>query len=154
MSPSKDSRYNKADVEKRASHIIVGAHDNPVCTVVLDAEVPCLIVLWKRYATSGQLRHVLERLIELLQEHHVSKILADDTALPLIHPEDQAWIVQNWMPRAVAAGLRVAANKNPSTYLGRLAVENVITRQRLFTIRSFEDLGDARQWLKDARVSS
>jgi hypothetical protein len=125
---------------------------NPVCSVLLDADVPCLTVVWKRPATSAQLRVLHERLLVFLREHKINKILGDDTALPLIEPEDQDWIVQDWMPRAVAAGLKLAANKSPEAYFGRLAVETIKANQSLLAIRSFDHFEEAWRWLKNARV--
>jgi hypothetical protein len=126
--------------------------DNPVCSVLLDTDVPCLTVIWKRQADSAQLRALLERLLELLYEHKVNKILGDDTALPLIEPEDQAWIAHDWMPRAVTAGLRLAANKSPDAYFGRLAIETIKASQSVLAIRSFDHFEEARRWLKNALV--
>jgi hypothetical protein len=126
--------------------------DSPVCSVLLDTDVPCLTVVWKRQASSEQLRGLLERLIEFLREHKINKILGDDTALPLIEPEDQAWIAHDWMPRAVAAGLKLAANKSPEAYFGRLAVETIKANQSLLAIRSFDHFDEARRWLKNARI--
>ena len=126
--------------------------NNPVCSVLLDTEVPCLTVVWKRQATSAQLRAVHERLIELLRQYKLNKMLGDDTALPQIEPEDQVWIAHDWMPRAVAAGLKLAANKSPEAYFGRLAVETIKASQSLLAIRSFDHFDEARRWLKNARV--
>jgi hypothetical protein len=137
-------------VEARES--LSDLENNPVCSVLLDSEVPCLTVVWKRQATSVQLRALHERLLELLRKHKIHKILGDDTALPLIEPEDQAWIVQDWLPRAVAAGLKLAANKSPEAYFGRLAIEAIKASQSLLAIRSFDHFDEARHWLKSARV--
>jgi len=41
-------------------------HDNPVCTVNYDARIPAIVVVWKRYVTSLQLRFVHE-LVEPLR---------------------------------------------------------------------------------------
>src|SRR5690242_14428246 len=96
--------------EAEARELLSDLQNNPVCTVRFDADVPCITVVWKRPATSAQLRFVSERLLELIARHKVSKILGDDTALPLIEAEDQKWLVENWFPRAAQAGLKVAAN--------------------------------------------
>jgi hypothetical protein len=126
--------------------------DTPVCSVLLDADVPCLTVVWKRQPASAQLRAVHEDLLALLRKYKLNKILGDDTALPVIEPEDQDWIARDWMPRAVAAGLKLAANKSPEAYFGRLAVETIKASQSLLAIRSFDHFDEARRWLKNARV--
>jgi hypothetical protein len=50
--------------------------------------------------------------------------------LAMIHAEDQAWVVEDWMPRAMAAGLRVAASKSPASYFGKISVDNLIKSVR------------------------
>lgn len=135
-----------------ACGLIADLQNNPVCSVLFDADVPCLTVVWKRQASSAQLRCVHERLLELLREYKVNKLLGDDTALPSIEPEDQVWIAHDWLPRAVAAGLKLAANKSPEAYFGRLAVETIKASQSLLAMRSFDHFEEARRWLKNARV--
>jgi hypothetical protein len=111
-----------ASQHPEVGELLSDLQDNPVCSVRFDADVPCVTVIWKRPATSAQLRFVGERLVELIRQHKVAKILGDDTALPLIEPDDQKWFAEDWFPRAAAAGLKVAANKSPEAYFGRLAL--------------------------------
>lgn len=141
-----------AEATQAEVQVLSDLQDNPVCRVHFDAEVPCITVIWKRPCTSAQLRYVSERLIDMIRQHKVAKILGDDTALPLIDTDDQKWIAENWIPRAAEAGLRVAANKSPEAYFGRLALENIKEAQRQLTIRSFEQFEQAWRWLKGVRV--
>jgi hypothetical protein len=85
--------------------------NSPICSISFDDTVPCISVVWKQYATSTQLRFVHETILHMLGKYRVSKVLGDDTALPTIHADDQTWITRNWMPRAIAAGLKAAAGK-------------------------------------------
>ncbi len=122
--------------------------DNPICTVSMDSEVPCITVVWKRYATSAQLRYVHEQLLCLLGGGGVA-VLGDDTQLPTIHREDQRWIAENWWPRARSAGLRVIANKRSEAHWGRLAVRTVQSMVPPgIEFRSFDAIEDARNWLR------
>jgi hypothetical protein len=123
--------------------------DNPICCVSFDANVPCLFVEWRGYATSTQLRFVHERILELLEEHRVAKILGDNSGLPTVHADDQKWIIENWMPRAKAAGLRVSAAKQPVSYFGRLAMNTLYAAMPAGMVaRSFDQLDQARRWLE------
>jgi hypothetical protein len=123
--------------------------DNPICTVTRDDDVPCIFVNWKGYATSAQIRFVHECLVGLIGRHGVSKILGDDTALVSIDNEDQEWIIWDWIPRAIAAGLRVVASKKPNGFFGRMSVDRIqaVISPKL-RIRSFDNLSDARAWLR------
>jgi hypothetical protein len=122
--------------------------DNPICTVIVDESIPGIVVTWRRYATSTQLRFIHEAILDLVRRRGVVRVLGDDTALPTIHAEDQRWIVADWMPRAKEAGVRVAASKSPVSYFGRLAVERVASNAP-WPLRAFEDMREARRWLQN-----
>lgn len=123
--------------------------DNPICTLAFDADVPCIVVQWQGYATSAQMRFVLENVIELLERHKASRILGDDTLLPMVHTADQSWIINDWYPRAIAAGWRASANKVPRNYFGQLTTNTVQSEVPTpVVIRPFEELAEARRWLQ------
>jgi hypothetical protein len=129
--------------------LLENVRDNPVCSIEVDASIPGLVVVWKRYATSTQLRYIHECILSLLKQHGLQKILGVDTKLPLIHDEDQKWIVDNWMPRALAAGLRAGASTRPASLFGRISVAEVQSHlPGSLLIRSFDSVGEARSWLE------
>jgi hypothetical protein len=141
-------RTESSDGAKLVSNL----ENNPICCVTLDESVPCLFVAWQSYATSAQLRFVHERVLELLKREQVSKILGDDSSLVVIHIDDQAWIRDDWFPRAAAAGLKVAASKRPYAFFGKRSVANVQSAAPPgVTLRSFDTLTEARSWLVSAR---
>jgi len=126
--------------------------DNPICSVSLDSQLPAVIVTWKRYATSTQLRFIHEYVLDLLRQRKLIKLLEDQTSLATIHSEDQDWIAKDWMPRAVAAGLHAIAAKSPTSYFGNLSVSHIHARApKSLAIRAFTDLDDCRQWLGAAQ---
>lgn len=129
--------------------LIENPADNPICKLAFDADVPCIVVQWRGYATSAQMRFVLENVIVLLERHKASYILGDDTLLPMVHTADQAWIINDWFPRAIAAGWRASANKVPRNYFGQLtttSVQSVVPMP--VVIRPFTELAEARRWLQ------
>lgn len=144
----------RAALEKESSDglaLLRDLADNPICTVRIDETVPCLAVVWKQYATSKQLRFIHESMLDLLQKHGLCKVVGDDTGLTVIHAEDQRWIIEKWMPRAVAAGLRFAASKKPAAYFGKASVENVKAgAPAALVIRTFDDIDAARHWIASA----
>jgi hypothetical protein len=125
---------------------------HPICSIHLDGTVPCVTVTWSGYVTSTQYRYCHELLIELLRQRNISRMLDDATALPTIHGADQGWVVGNWLPRAIAAGLQAVASKRPQAYFGRLAVEAIRSvPSSEIPMRCFDDLESARVWLKTLR---
>lgn len=124
--------------------------DNPICTVSYEPDVPCLLVQWKRYATTTQLRYIHECLIRLIKKHRVSKILGDDTDLVSIAAIDQHWIVHDWMPRAIGIGLRSAASVKPRAYFGQTSVNRILSIVPAgLAIQSFDNFESARTWLRN-----
>ena len=97
-------------------------YDSPICRLSYNHDVKCIEVLWHKYATSPQLRYVHETILGLLEQHNASKILSDDSNLPIIHAEDQRWIVEQWLPRAKAAGFKAVASVISRTFFGRVAI--------------------------------
>jgi hypothetical protein len=152
-----DSRNNPLD---RLQHSLKGQsgnarrlaenlEDNPICAVSYDANVPCLFVQWRGYAKSTEIRYVHECILRLVEEHRVSKLLGDDAALRTITAVDQHWIVDDWMPRAIAAGLKTAASNRPSRPSGRASVNRIRSAVPAgLAIRSFGSLDEAKAWLR------
>ena len=121
--------------------------DNPICCIDYDPEIPGIVVTWRRYASRLQLRYVHEKLLGLIKVHGARKILGDDTSFSAIDRVDQAWILEDWLPRALKAGFRAAASKRPAGYFGRLTTEAIQSQLKPIRIQSFEDLASARDWL-------
>ncbi|MET0292855.1 MAG: hypothetical protein ABW136_10875 [Steroidobacteraceae bacterium] len=129
--------------------LVNSPEDNPVCSISLDHEIRCVEIVWKRYATSVQLRYAHEWLLMLLQKNQFSRVLGDDSALPTIHADDQAWIATDWLPRASAAGLKRAANKQPASQFAQLAIQQLrALSSGSVAFGSFADLDSARNWLR------
>jgi hypothetical protein len=124
--------------------------NNPICTVSYDPDIPCLVVKWKQYATSTQLRYIHECLVRLIKTHRVSKILGDDMDLVSIAAIDHNWIVHNWMPRAIAAGLKSAASIKPRAHFGQISVDRILSIVPVgLAIQSFDNFEAARNWLRN-----
>lgn len=123
--------------------------NNPICAVSYEGAVPCLFVQWRGRANSSHIRYIHESLLRLIEKHRVSKILGDDADLTAIPPADQEWIVSDWMPRAIAAGLKAAASRMPNRYNARTSVKRILSEvPDCLSIRTFESLREAKDWLR------
>lgn len=123
--------------------------DNPICAVSYEGAIPCLVVQWRGRASSSHIRYVHEYLLRLIEKHRVSKILGDDAALTTIPAADQKWIVGDWMPRAIAAGLKAAASRMPNRHNARTSIKRIMSAvPDGLSIRTFESLGEAKKWLR------
>jgi len=123
--------------------------DADVCAIRYDAEVPCVVMVWQGYATSAEFRAANERVLAALHNHRARRLLGDVSRFVLIGATDQTWLNDNWIPRAIDAGLRRVALVQPTYYFNKVAVENVGSRldATRLQLSFFGDMAGARDWL-------
>ena len=122
--------------------------DNPICRLSYDENLTCIEVVWRKYATSAQLRFLHEVILDMLLQHRADKILGDDSDLPIVHAEDQRWIMEDWFPRARAAGLCAIATSISMTFFGKVAIGRIHARvAEEIPIKDFNSIHLARSWL-------
>ncbi|WP_157995081.1 hypothetical protein [Peristeroidobacter soli] len=135
------------------ARLVANIADNPICRITVDAGIPCVMLVWGRYATSSQLRFVHECALDLLRRHALHKILGDDSSLAVITVDDQGWLREDWFPRALKAGLKATASKCPNGFFGKQSVANVMSGAPAgVTLRSFEQLEEAKAWLQTVPI--
>lgn len=132
--------------------LLENPNDNHICSLSYDETIRCVTIVWRRYATSAQFRFIHEAIIDMLVQHQADKILGDDTDLPVVHAEDQKWIVDDWTPRAKAAGLKAIATNVSLSFFGRLTIGNIqASMARKVVIKAFPNIHLARNWLRNFR---
>ncbi len=118
------------------------------CVVEFDAEVPCVVMRWTAYVR-GAFRAANERVLAELTEHEADRLLGEMEALEHVAPADADWLANDWIPRAVRAGLRRAALVTPAFELGHAPLQ--LVGERLppnLELQYFDQLDPAREWLK------
>jgi hypothetical protein len=147
--------HNQLKQSSDGVRLLKEPEDNPICAISVDQSIPAVVVVWKQYTTSAQIRFIHEYLLLVIKKHLLRKILGDDTELVTIHEEDQNWIANDWMPRAISAGIIAGASKRPLAYFGDLAVKDLReSAPPSITIRAFDHLENAREWLKGIPVEN
>ena len=108
-----------------------------------------VLVEWKDWADSQEYRAAHETILMAIRENHASKNLIDATHAKVVSESDQKWLIENWIPRAVAAGRRSTAVVMPKSALGRTISENIDKRTSASrtTVEYFETAADAAAWL-------
>jgi hypothetical protein len=120
-----------------------------MCAVEFDTDVPCVVMEWRGYATSSIFRETNERVLRAIVERCATHLLGDIRDLVLIGADDQVWLNDIWLPRAMEAGLRQVALVQPTYYFNRVAVENVVRKldPARLAVGYFADRADAKAWL-------
>ena len=123
--------------------------DTPYILVRWDGDGPWVYVKWKAWANSAEYREAQEIILVALRENRASRNLIDSTDRKVFTEDDQRWLVENWMPRATAAGRRWTAIVLPKSPLGRTIAENIdkLPQSKRINVRLFETVDDAAAWL-------
>jgi hypothetical protein len=91
---------------------------------------------------------VLDAMIRALRAHHGSRWLLDGRKMKVIKQADQDWITRNWLPRAAAAGLRLAAIVTPTSAVAMTNIDNVArVSENGIDVRFFSTVEKAAEWL-------
>ncbi|HJS79214.1 MAG TPA: STAS/SEC14 domain-containing protein [Vitreimonas sp.] len=125
-------------------------HGDLELTIDYDADIPCVVMIWKGYATSAAFREGNAQVLAQITQRRASKLLGDVTDFVLIGAEDQAWLNEVWIPRAVHAGLRKVALVQPNFYFNRVAIDSVaqkLDRDRV-ELGFFDNRDAAKEWLR------
>jgi hypothetical protein len=125
-------------------------HGDLELTIDYDADIPCVVMIWKGYATSAAFREGNAQVLAQITQRRASKLLGDVTDFVLIGAEDQAWLNEVWIPRAMHAGLRKVALVQPNFYFNRVAIDSVaqkLDRDRV-ELGFFDNRDAAKEWLR------
>ena len=123
-----------------------GAHG---CTVEYDESVPCVVMTWTAYRPGAPFRAANEDVLATIVEERATRLLGHIEAVRITEPGDQAWLAQDWLPRAAAAGLRYAALVTPAFELDHAPVRLVgETLPPELQLAYFDDSDVACAWLK------
>ncbi len=117
--------------------------------VYLEPGTDYVTMQWNGYANSQQFRAGTERMLNELIHHNVNKVLGDVKDMVLINSDDQQWLVDYFLPKAIANGFRYIAMVKPVHYFNKVAVETVAYKvnQDQLKIQFFNDVESAREWL-------
>lgn len=119
--------------------------------IYFDKSINSVVMEWHGYATSRQFKEGTELMLNTLIKNNGCKVLADIRDMTLIGIEDQQWINDIFLPRATKFGFRAIAIIKPQSYFNKIAVETIsykVDREKL-TINFFEDINEAKTWLKE-----
>lgn len=122
---------------------------NKAYQISFNKETNYVVMVWKGYSTTKEFREGAETMLDMLSHNYAAKVLGDIKDMILISSDDQNWLNNDFLPRAVNKGLRTMALVQPDHYFNRIAVETVsfkVDKQKL-TIQFFKDIESADSWL-------
>ena len=117
--------------------------------IYFDQAINAVVMEWDGYATSSQFKEGTELMLNTLIKHNCDKVLADIKDMVLIGMEDQQWLDQHFLPRAIEFGFKAIAIIRPEHYFNKVAVESIsykVDKEKL-AINFFDNIEEAKDWL-------
>ena len=113
-----------------------------------DEATATVVVEWEGWADSSEFAALLDAGVLALKKHRGSRWLADCRRQRVLKPEDTERAEREWLPSAVAAGLRRFAVVLP---ISGLAAMDIKDREAVLSARLevgyFASVDEAREWL-------
>ncbi len=120
-----------------------------VASVRWDQDGQLVLVEWQGWANAAEFAELLEAEIVALKKHHCTRILADCRRQKVLNPKDQDRANREWVPRALAAGLKCFAVVVPSSVLADVNLKASLDRvpPTALQVAYFNTPEEARDWL-------
>jgi hypothetical protein len=128
--------------------------ESQVYKIYYDRENDWITMDWKGYATSREFRAGTERMLEELIRHKATRVFGNIRDMVLISQDDQNWLVEEFLPRAIELGMQHTALVTPVHYFNKVAVESVAYKmeKEKLSIQFFQSVEEAQAWLRDRKV--
>ena len=120
-----------------------------VASVRWDQEGQLVLVEWQGWANSTEFTALLDAEIQALKKHHGSRVLADCRRQRVLNPADQDRANREWVPRALAAGLKQFAVVVPTSVLAEVNLKHSLDKvpAAALDVAYFATPEEARTWL-------
>jgi SpoIIAA-like len=124
-------------------------HAPGVASVRWDDTGQLVLVEWEGWANSTEFAALLDAEIHALRKHHGSRLLADCRRQKVLNPADQDRANLDWLPRALAVGLKRIAVVLPSSGLAEVNLKDSLGKAPAgaLDVAYFVTLEEAREWL-------
>lgn len=124
-------------------------------TIYFDQQNKWVYNDWTGYVTPGNVLQGSLAVLAAIEKHGVTCGLNDNRNLVGRWDQSVDWIEREWVPRAVAAGLRYYAHVVDGSSFAAASSADMLNRVRdRFHMRIFQDFDAAQDWLKTCACSA
>jgi hypothetical protein len=120
-----------------------------VASVRWDQGAKLVMVEWEGWADSTEFKELLDAEIRALQAHRGSRVLVDCRQQKVLNPADQERANREWLPRALAAGLKRFAVVLPKSGLAEMNIRDALGKvpDTELQVAYFATVEEGKAWL-------
>jgi hypothetical protein len=126
-------------------------YETAAIQVSYDQELQLGFGEWKGFVSSDEFRDTAMRSLDFVNEHGITRWLADRRHMKAIRQQDQQWIVEEFIPKLQQSPLHRMANVVSDDIFNKMAMENIFQRSGglgSIVSRDFDTIDEALAWLK------
>lgn len=126
-------------------------YDTDAMRISYDEELQLGVGEWKGFVSSNDIKEVALRSLEFVNEHGITRWLADRRKKKAIRQQDQQWTVEVFIPKLLESPLRRMATIVSEDIFNQMAIEQMLTRSGGLggiVLRDFDREEGAMEWLK------
>jgi len=121
-----------------------------VARVTWDGPRRSVLVEWAGAADSAEFTAILDAEVSALNEHRGARLLADCRRQGVLDASAQDRADREWLPQALAAGLKRFAVVLPTMRLAAINLEDRLGRAGSLEVCYFATVDKARSWLAES----
>lgn len=128
--------------------------DESYVLVQFDEENSVIEIIWKKFAMSKQYRNAIQTAYNAVVTYQASSWLSDMTNAGVVAMEDQKWMKEEMIPKGIEAGVSKIAVVVSKDVFSQIFLRSIDTKLTTFTKEHFENIKEARAWVKKETVLS
>jgi hypothetical protein len=134
---------------KRSPSVLL--YNKTYCKIYLHREIQVVHLDWKGQASRDQFVDACNFSLQILIETGAKKMVADNSKVTFVSPENQRWLTENWFPRALEEGFQYSAVISASNDEVRSALQLIVNQlnTKHIIVRYFADVAYAKTWLEN-----
>ncbi|SEM98769.1 hypothetical protein SAMN05216388_100188 [Halorientalis persicus] len=115
-----------------------------------DPEIESVVHEWKKYVDGELFREGARSMLELAEERNSKTILIDHRDMTLVDREDQEYIMEEWLPRAVEIGADYHVVVHEESTIAEMNLDDIVDiEEHDHTSRMTDDMDEAREWIAE-----
>jgi hypothetical protein len=120
-----------------------------VASVRWDYDAQLVLVEWDGWANSNEFAGLLDAEIQALKQNQGARLLADCRRQKVLNPKDQERANREWLPRALAAGLKDFAIVLPESVVADMNIRDGLDKASATALEVgyFTTVEEAREWV-------
>jgi hypothetical protein len=122
--------------------------DTPRVRLHWDSEARWVYIGYGEWPTPEEVKTGIDACLDALREHRATRCLSDSRKRRVMKPEAQQTLIDDWLPRAAALGLKRLAIVLPESQVALSTVESLLPAYRThLETESFATIEEAAAWL-------